>query len=121
MNIAARALPHNLDAEKSVLGSVFIKPAVFPEVASDLATDDFFLPAHREIFDADLAVHGRGPAEPGVREHQLGVLVTRDQPALTAVGQPDARDRFVPAQFREKRVDVDPGRFAERISAHLGI
>jgi replicative DNA helicase len=55
----ARNPPHNIDAEKSVLGSVFIKPAAFDEVATALAVDDFFLPAHREIFDAMLAIDKR--------------------------------------------------------------
>src|SRR5580765_4117979 len=56
---AGRTPPHNLEAEKSVLGSVFIKPAAFDEVATNLGTDDFFLPAHREIFEAMLAIDKR--------------------------------------------------------------
>jgi len=59
---AARTPPHNLEAEKSVLGSVFIKPSAFDEVATSLATDDFFLPAHREIFDAMVAIDKRRQA-----------------------------------------------------------
>src|SRR3954452_24478505 len=59
MGAAARTPPHNLEAEKSVLGSVFIKPAAFDEVATNLATDDFFLPAHREIFEAMVALDKR--------------------------------------------------------------
>ena len=56
---AARTPPHNLEAEKSVLGAVFIKPAAFDEMATNLAVDDFFLPAHREIFEAMLAIDKR--------------------------------------------------------------
>jgi replicative DNA helicase len=56
---AQRSQPHNLDAEKSVLGAVFIKPAAFDEVATTLQVDDFFLPAHREIFEAMLALDKR--------------------------------------------------------------
>jgi replicative DNA helicase len=56
---AQRSQPHNLDAEKSVLGAVFIKPAAFDEVATTLQVDDFFLPAHREIFDTMLALDKR--------------------------------------------------------------
>src|SRR3954470_16630689 len=56
---AARTPPHNLDAEKSVLGGVLIKPAAFDEVATGLQVDDFFLPAHREIFEAMLAIDKR--------------------------------------------------------------
>src|SRR5882672_3197279 len=54
-----RSQPHNLDAEKSVLGSIFIKPAAFDEIATTLQVDDFFLPAHREIFEAMLALDKR--------------------------------------------------------------
>jgi replicative DNA helicase len=56
---AQRTPPHNLDAEKSVLGAIFIKPASFDEVATTLQVDDFFLPAHREIFEAMLALDKR--------------------------------------------------------------
>lgn len=56
---ADRPPPHDLNAEKSVLGSVIIKPAAIHEVASELRTDDFFLPAHREVFEAMLAVEKR--------------------------------------------------------------
>ena len=54
-----RVPPHNLEAERSVLGGVFIKPAAFDEVATTLQVDDFFLPAHREIFEAMLAIDKR--------------------------------------------------------------
>jgi replicative DNA helicase len=56
---AQRVPPHNLDAEKSVLGAVLIKPASFDEVATSLQVDDFFQPAHREIFEALLALDRR--------------------------------------------------------------
>jgi replicative DNA helicase len=59
---AARTPPHNLEAEKSVLGAIFIKPAAFDEVATNLEVDDFFLPVHREIFEAMLAIDKRRQA-----------------------------------------------------------
>jgi len=52
--------PHSIDAEKAVLGSVLIKPTVFSELAGMLATDDFFIPAHREIWDAMRECDRRG-------------------------------------------------------------
>src|SRR5437899_1996398 len=45
-------LPSNLDAERSALGSVFIRAAVFAVLIAVLAVDDFSLPAHREIYEA---------------------------------------------------------------------
>jgi len=60
-----RTPPHNLDAERSALGGVIIKPAAFDEMATVLTTDDFFLPAHREIFDAMVALdQRRAPLDP---------------------------------------------------------
>ncbi len=56
---SGRTPPHNLDAERSTLGGVLIKPAAFDEVATTLEVDDFFLPAHREIFDAMRAIENR--------------------------------------------------------------
>ncbi|HEY4188331.1 MAG TPA: DnaB-like helicase C-terminal domain-containing protein [Polyangia bacterium] len=46
------SLPHNLEAERSVLGSVLIRPSLFAELDGVIATDDFFLPAHRETWEA---------------------------------------------------------------------
>ncbi len=62
-NVApARTPPHNIEAEKSVLGAIFIKPSSFDEVATNLEVDDFFLPVHREIFEAMLAIDKRRQA-----------------------------------------------------------
>ena len=55
----ARVPPHNLDAERSALGGVLVKPVMFDELATTLGTDDFFLPAHREIFDAMMEISRR--------------------------------------------------------------
>jgi replicative DNA helicase len=67
---AQRTQPHNLDAERAVIGSVFIRPTALDDVV-ELAIDDFFLPAHREIFEAMRAVAARG--------HALDVLAVTDE------------------------------------------
>jgi hypothetical protein len=51
---------HDLDAEKSILGAILLKPSAIAEVSDRLAVDDFFLPAHREIFEAMLALRDKG-------------------------------------------------------------
>jgi replicative DNA helicase len=56
---SGRLPPNNIEAERSVLGGVLIKPTAFDEMATVLVADDFFLPAHREIFDAMLAIEKR--------------------------------------------------------------
>lgn len=50
--VSNRQPPANVDAEKSALGCVVLKPRCFDELATGLTSDDFFIPAHREIFEA---------------------------------------------------------------------
>ena len=57
--VSGRTPPHNLDAEKSALGGVLIKPSAVDEVLTELTAEDFFLPAHREIYEAMLAIEKR--------------------------------------------------------------
>jgi replicative DNA helicase len=43
-------LPHNLEAEKKVLGSMLLDREVIPDVVRLLQPEDFYQPAHQEIF-----------------------------------------------------------------------
>ena len=45
-----RPLPHNVDAEKSVLGSILVNNENYYSVVEHLKQDDFYLEAHRIIF-----------------------------------------------------------------------
>jgi replicative DNA helicase len=56
---SGREPPHNIGAERSALGGVLVKPSAFDEMATTLTADDFLLPAHREIFEAMLALDKR--------------------------------------------------------------
>ncbi len=55
-----RPLPYDLDAERGVLGSIFVKPDVCDEVALILRPDDFYDEAHRKIFEQMLTMHDQG-------------------------------------------------------------
>lgn len=44
------ALPYNLEAEQSVLGSILINPTCMQDVMIHLRAESFYLPQHREIF-----------------------------------------------------------------------
>ena len=46
-----RTLPHNLDAEKSVLGAILIHNEAFNYAAELVSSRDFFRDAHRRIFE----------------------------------------------------------------------
>lgn len=53
-------LPYSLTAERAVLGAVVMDPARFCEIRTELAMDEFLLPAHREIWNAMRALDERG-------------------------------------------------------------
>jgi replicative DNA helicase len=46
-----RTLPHNLEAEKCVLGAILINNQAFNQAAEVIDAGDFFRDAHRRIFD----------------------------------------------------------------------
>jgi replicative DNA helicase len=46
--------PHSVEAEQAVLGGVFIKPEALNSLIGNLSPDDFYLPAHRDIYTAFL-------------------------------------------------------------------
>jgi replicative DNA helicase len=52
-------LPFNLEAERAVIGSLFLDRDSIIAVAPSLTADDFYLPAHREIFAAALDCYSR--------------------------------------------------------------
>ena len=45
-----RTLPHNVDAEKSVLGAILVNNENYYRVIETLRSEDFYLDAHRVIF-----------------------------------------------------------------------
>ncbi|HXG55491.1 MAG TPA: replicative DNA helicase [Vicinamibacterales bacterium] len=57
-----RTLPHNLEAEKSVLGAILIDNERFNHAAELIDAKDFFRDAHRRIFDKMVALSERGDA-----------------------------------------------------------
>lgn len=55
-----RIPPHNLDAEQSVLGAMLESRDAIANVFEILESDDFYKPAHSEIFEAIIDVFNRG-------------------------------------------------------------
>jgi replicative DNA helicase len=52
--------PHNLEAEKAVLGGIFLKPNLLHDVVDLLNEDDFYSPVHKLIFQAFLDLFKTG-------------------------------------------------------------
>jgi replicative DNA helicase len=77
-----KVLPHNAEAERTVLGAVLIDNAAFNAAAEILSRDDFYREPHRRIFDAMAAL-----AE---RSQPIDLVTLKDElvraSALEAVG-----------------------------------
>src|SRR6478735_5441621 len=54
-----RTLPHNLEAEKCVLGAILINNQAFNQAAEVIDAADFFRDAHRRIFEKMIALTDR--------------------------------------------------------------
>lgn len=55
-----RILPHDLVAEQSVLGAVFITPETIISLADELVPDDFYKPANKIVFQTMLSLFKKG-------------------------------------------------------------
>ena len=59
---AERTLPHNLEAERSVLGAILVHNDAFNTAAQVIDSGDFYRDAHRRIFDKMVALNERNQA-----------------------------------------------------------
>ena len=59
---ADRTLPHNLEAERSVLGAILVHNDAFNTAAQVIDSGDFYRDAHRRIFDRMVTLNERGAA-----------------------------------------------------------
>lgn len=80
-----RVPPHNDDAERSMLGAVFLDNRALDEVASVVQPEDLYRESHRHIYRAMLTLHHRGEA--------VDVITLADQlhseGVLEAIGGPN--------------------------------
>src|SRR5579885_1379849 len=60
--VSERTLPHNLEAERSVLGAILLHNDAFNLAAEVIDSADFFRDAHRRIFDKMVTLAERGDA-----------------------------------------------------------
>ncbi len=59
---ADRTLPHNLEAERSVLGAILVHNDAFNEAVQIALPEDFYRDAHRRIFEKMIALNERSHA-----------------------------------------------------------
>jgi len=60
--VIERTLPHNLEAERSVLGAILIQNDAYNTAVELLRPEDFYRDAHRRIFDKIIALAERRTA-----------------------------------------------------------
>jgi replicative DNA helicase len=60
--VAERTLPHNLEAERSVLGAILLHNDAFNLAAEVIDSNDFYRDAHRRIFERMVKLAERGDA-----------------------------------------------------------
>ena len=60
--VAERTLPHNLEAERSVLGAILLHNDAFNTAVEAIDSNDFYRDAHRRIFDKMVTLAERGEA-----------------------------------------------------------
>jgi replicative DNA helicase len=90
-----RVPPHNLDAERSLLGGILLDGQAFNDVVGQVSPDEFYREAHRKIFEAMSALAEK--TQPIDRITLKDALVSAG--AFEAVGGDeyiDLLDKFVP-------------------------
>lgn len=79
-NMAERVQPHNLEAEQSLLGSMFLSSEAVELCLDMVSEDDFSRPAHARIFGAIRSLYGRGePVDQITVADRLEALEQLDQ------------------------------------------
>ena len=59
-NRSLRTPPHNVDAEKALLGAIILKPDVMHDVSVTVYPESFYADKHRSIYEALLAIFTKG-------------------------------------------------------------
>src|SRR5689334_17700064 len=54
-----RLMPHDLDAERGVLGAILVNNSGFDQILDTLQPEHFFREGHRRIFQRMIALSGR--------------------------------------------------------------
>ena len=62
IEISERTLPHNLEAERSVLGAILVRNDAINQAMEAIKPEDFFRAAHKVIFDKMINLSERGQA-----------------------------------------------------------
>ncbi|MGH9066305.1 MAG: replicative DNA helicase [Acidimicrobiales bacterium] len=107
---AARAIPHNLEAEESLLGAMLLSREAIAAGVEICSAEDFYKPAHGHVFEAIVSLYGQGePADPVTVADEL-----RRPGLLEAVGGPAT---LIALQANTPAIS-NAGRYARIVEEH---
>lgn len=99
--IEQQTLPHSLDSEKAVLGSILLENEHIYDAASTISSEDFYVEAHRTIFAAMLEMSEEGKP---IDELTLGNEL-RGARKLEAIGGQAYLSVLVDLRIKRKSID----------------
>ncbi len=102
---------HNINIERSILSSIIFNPAIYGDIANIISANDFYLPAHKSIFEAmgylensDIPIDEEFLAKKLKKENKfdenalLEVLSTSPIPNSSVYAE-ELHDRFLKREF----------------------
>jgi replicative DNA helicase len=105
-----RTIPHNLEAEESLLGAMLLSREAIAVATEVCSVDDFYKPSHGHVFDAVVSLYAQGePADPVTVADEL-----RRAGLLEAVGGPPA---LIALQANTPAIS-NAGRYARIVQEH---
>jgi len=81
----ARLLPHEIDAERAILGAILVNNTLITQVADQLREDDFFLFKHRKIYSRMLNLFQK---DHDIKDEPLDELTLKDALDSLALQEP---------------------------------
>ena len=60
INRSLRKPPHNIEAEKALIGAIMLKPEVMHDVSVNIYPESFYADKHRQIFQAIITIFTKG-------------------------------------------------------------
>lgn len=81
-DLLRRVPPHSVEAEKAVLGGVFLRDKVFHLLVDILVPDDFYLPAHQVLYTAFMELYRLGAPIDLISTHEY----LKDRSQLEYIG-----------------------------------
>ena len=86
-SMLGKSLPSNVDAERAILGAILLNDECYHSIAEILMPIDFYMPAHRAIYQAIATLAGNSQRIDMITlQHQLEAQKEMDKEIVDASG-----------------------------------